>query len=210
MANPPINSYCADPKPSTTDNPQQQKWNQRYQRSQSAPSPARVLSDNAHLLPNQGQALDLACGLGGNALLLAKHGLVTQAWDLSDVVIHKLQGVAEQRQLPLQAHCVDLDQQPLPVAMFDVISVSGFLDRELCPAITAALKSGGLLFYQTHTLAKVGPTAGPSNPNFLLQAGELLQLFSELVPLVYLEEQDCGDLTQGLRNQAYLVARKSN
>ena len=137
MVNNSIDNASSDP----ITNPQQQKWNRRYQQATTANAPALVLSDNSHLLPSQGQALDLACGLGGNALLLAGLGLETQAWDLSDVVIHKLQTLADQQQLPLQARCVDLDQQPLPAAMFDVISVSGFLDRKLCPAITAALKS---------------------------------------------------------------------
>lgn len=190
-------------------NPQQHKWNQRYQHKQTPNPAAAVLSDNRHLLPTQGKALDLACGLGGNALLLASHGLDTQAWDLSDIAIDKLQRLADQAQLPLQACCIDLDQQSLPAASFDLICVSGFLDRSLCPAIAAALKPAGLLFYQTHTLAKATPANGPSSPGFLLKTGELLQLFATLTPLVYREELDCGDLQQGLRNQAYLVARQS-
>ena len=204
MANDKHTTVSTDPASDT----QRQKWNQRYQQAAATKPAACVLTDNTHLLPSHGEALDLACGRGSNALLLAGLGLSTQAWDLSDVVINKLQQLAEQQQLPLQACCVDLGRQPLPTAAFDVISVSGFLDRALCPAIVAALKSGGLLFYQTHTLAKVAASGGPSNPDFLLDSGELLQLFSSLQPLVYREEHDCGDLSQGLRNQAYLVGRK--
>jgi 2-polyprenyl-3-methyl-5-hydroxy-6-metoxy-1,4-benzoquinol methylase len=32
-------------------------------------------------------ALDLACGLGANALVLAKQGLTTEAWDISAIFI---------------------------------------------------------------------------------------------------------------------------
>lgn len=192
----------------SSDNPQQGKWNKRYQQATSANEPALVLRENRHLLPPHGQALDLACGLGGNALLLAQSGLNTQAWDISDVAITKLQRLALEQQLPLAPHCIDLQQQPLPIAEFDIISVSGFLDRLLCPSICSALKPGGLLFYQTHTLAKATDARGPSSPDFLLKDGELLSLFSDLSPLVYREERDYGDLKKGLRNQAYLIARR--
>ena len=190
------------------DNPQQGKWNKRYQQATSANEPALVLRENRHLLPPHGQALDLACGLGGNALLMAQSGLTTQAWDISDVAIATLQRLALEQKLPLTPQCVDLEQQSLPTAAFDVISVSGFLDRLLCPSICTALKPDGLLFYQTHTLAKTTDASGPSSASFLLKDGELLSLFSELVPVVYREERDCGDLHKGLRNQAYLIARR--
>jgi tellurite methyltransferase len=47
------------------------KWDARYRERDRIPSPALVLSENLHLLPGSGAALDLACGLGENALLLA-------------------------------------------------------------------------------------------------------------------------------------------
>jgi len=45
------------------------------------------LTQNQHLLPSQGTALDLACGQGGNSQLLAKAGLDVLAWDSSAVAI---------------------------------------------------------------------------------------------------------------------------
>ncbi|MFT5721238.1 MAG: tellurite methyltransferase [Motiliproteus sp.] len=207
-------------------NPQQAKWNRRYRQaeeSSAAKEAARVLSDNLHLLPRQGEALDLACGLGANALVLARAGLSTQAWDLSDVAIDRLQQLAEQQGLPIKACCVDLDRDALRPESFDVICVSSFLDRALCPAITAALRPGGILFYQTFTKARRGKS-GPGNPDFLLGQAELLRLFSDLMPLVYREEMNCGRSFEGLADkelahqvlsdkglpdQAYLVALKT-
>ena len=186
-----------------------ERWNRRYATpAQDAPRAATVLQDNQHLLPPHGAALDLACGRGGNALLLARHGLNTQAWDIATSALGPLQRQAEQEQLPLTTHSVDLDRTPLPVAAFEVICVSGFLRRDLCPAIAAALKPNGLLFYQTFTQLRMGEGGGPSNPDFLLASGELLRLFATLQPLVYREDADAGDLRQGLRNQAALVARR--
>lgn len=191
-----------DTKPSKLE-----KWNQRYLTSFQPNRPAQVLVENQHLLPAGGTALDLACGLGGNALLLAQLGLQTHAWDLSDVAISKLERFAQTQQLAIHCRCAELKPALLAERSFDVIVVSGFLDRNLCHYIAKALKIKGILLYQTHTAAKA-LAFGPSNPEFLLQPGELLQLFSSLAPIVYREEGDCGDLLQGLRNQAYLIARR--
>lgn len=185
----------------------QTHWDQRYTTISTTPLPARVLTDNQHLLPDRGQALDLACGLGGNALWLAQRGLTVDAWDCSQVALDKLQQSATQRNLSLTTRMVDLDDALLPLATFDLIVVSGFLSRTLCPSISAALRPGGLLAYQTYTRERVDAfPAGPKNPDYLLLTGELLTLFSSLAPCVYREEHDHGDLQQGLRNYAYLLA----
>ena len=184
------------------------KWNQRYQKSTTPNPPAQVLAENLHLLPSQGHALELACGLGGNALLLAQQGLTTEAWDLSVVAIDKLLQFSNERKLDINARAVDLDEELPKPEGYDVVCVSSYLERDICTAISNALKPGGLLFYQTFTQQKTENT-GPSNPDFLLESGELFLLFPELVPVAYRQESDCGDLSKGLRNQAYLIARKT-
>ena len=51
-----------------------------------------VLRENMHLLPQgDGRALDLACGMGGNAISLAQGSkLDVLAWDISSVAISKI------------------------------------------------------------------------------------------------------------------------
>jgi hypothetical protein len=71
----------------------------------------------------------------------------------------------------------------------------------------AALKPGGLLFYQTFTRVSVGP-GGPQNPEYRLAENELLRMFQELQVVVYREEGEIGDKTHGFRNEAMLVAKK--
>ncbi|MCW8887191.1 MAG: methyltransferase domain-containing protein [Motiliproteus sp.] len=186
----------------------QNKWDKRYQNASESNQPAQVLKDNLHLIPNHGRALELACGLGGNALLLAQQGLEVDAWDLSSVAINKLNTFAQQRGVNISAQQRDIEQAPLPSSSYDLICVSAFLERSLCPSIIEALRPGGLLFYQTFTQLKT-QSSGPSNSAFLLERGELLSLFVPLNLVAYREEQDCGDLGKGLRNQAYLVARKA-
>ena len=77
-----------------------------------------------------------------------------------------------------------------------IIVVSRFLERALCPALFSALKPGGLLFYQTF-LRDRRAGSGPKNPRFLLAHNELPELFRELLILAYEE----GD-------EALLVGRK--
>lgn len=185
----------------------QSKWNRRYETITSDNIlPAQVLREYGHLLPTQGEALDLACGLGGNAFYLARAGLHTLAWDISPVAITRLELLAQQQGLILQAAVRDVIAMPPAKAAFDVIVVSYFLQRELMPAICAALRPGGLLFYQTFTRDKV-TDQGPSNPQFLLEENELLRLCSGLRVRAYREEGCLGDVTTGLRNEALMVAQ---
>lgn len=183
------------------------KWNQRHADPTHQPRAAEVLYQNRHLLPAAGRALDLACGLGGNALLMAKAGLEVTAWDLSPVAIGRLQGFMDAQGLNLRAEVRDLSLDPLPVDWFDVIVVSYFLDRSLIPALIAGLKQGGLIFYQTFTRIAVSGQ-GPANPDYRLGDNELLRLFESLNLRCYREENRLGDLSTGQRDVAMLVAEK--
>ena len=112
---------------------------------------------------------------------------------------------AAAQSLAVRARAADLSAADWPRATFDVVVVVRFLERALCDAIAAALRPGGLLFYQTFTRERSGP--GPSNPDFLLAPGELLGLFPGLQTVYYREDRLIGDLAAGLRGEALLVAR---
>ncbi|WP_031434447.1 methyltransferase domain-containing protein [Methylomarinum vadi] len=184
-----------------------EKWDSHYRHSDIQPPAAAVLSEHSFLLPKQGIALDLACGLGANALLLAEQGLRVQAWDISPVAVQQLQRESERKGLSIATKAFDIGPHTLPENVFDVIVVSRFLDRTLCDAIIASLKIGGLLFYQTFTVDKLTPQ-GPSNPRFLLQRNELLKLFAPLAVVYYREYARVGDLASGARNEAGYVGQK--
>ena len=183
-------------------------WNARHAAGSVADaSPAPVLRDNAHLLPAAGTGLDLACGLGGNAILLARHGLEAFAWDSAATAIDALAAWARARELPIRAEVRDVVAAPPEPGRFDVIVVSRFLERSLAPALAAALRPGGILFYQTFTRERV-TGRGPRSDRFRLARGELLELFRALELLVYREEGSAGDTARGLRDEAQLVARR--
>jgi SAM-dependent methyltransferase len=184
-----------------------QRWDERYRGATAAPEPAAVLREWAHLVPSSGSALDLACGLGGNALWLAKRGLEVCAWDLSPVAIGQLRTTAHRLELPVTAEVRDLTARPPAPRSFDLICVVHFLDRDLAPKIAAALNPGGLLFYQTFTREAAGDR-GPSNPAFRLAPNELLTLFGDLIVRGYREEGRLADPASGLGDLAMMLAEK--
>jgi tellurite methyltransferase len=138
---------------------------------------------------------------------LARHGLETTAWDVSEVAIERLQALADSQGLPLRAEVRDLESWELPCEAFDVIVVSRFLLRSLAVGLMNALKPGGLLFFQTYLLEK-DPAVGPTDPSFLLKPNELRELFAPLRLLFYREEGQMGDLSAGFRNEAMFIGQK--
>ncbi|WP_321325044.1 class I SAM-dependent methyltransferase [Thiomicrorhabdus sp.] len=162
-----------------------EKWDAKYAQAtlQTSANPCFVLKEHSRLLPFNGQALDLACGLGGNARFLAQCGLKTHAWDISDNALTVLNNYASLNHLAITPLITDLQQMILPYQQFDVIVVSRYLDRSQFKAIEGALKPKGLLFYQTF-LAPVQENA-PQNPDFYIQPNEFNQAWSNLKTLVY-------------------------
>tara|TARA_Y100001934_G_scaffold66733_1_gene82854 strand:+ start:7378 stop:7938 length:561 start_codon:yes stop_codon:yes gene_type:complete len=177
------------------------KWNRIYADRTEPGAPATALVRYAHLLPATGDALDVASGLGANARFLADRGLAAQAWDVSDVAITRI------RHPGVTASTRDVEANPPAPDSFDVIVVSRFLDRPLCSHLAAALRPGGLLIYQTFVIDKP-EGVGPSNPDFLLREGELLELFSGLTVLAFHDEGQVGDMAAGTRYESILVGRR--
>ena len=184
------------------------KWDAIYRQIEAEPSePAEVLSENAFLLPETGTALDLACGLGRNAIFLAQHNLAVTALDISAVAIEKLSAYASRQGLNINARQQKIDSQSLTRQHFDVIVASRFLDRTLKNAIIDAIKPDGLLFYQTFTREKTGQY-GTCNPDYLLAENELLDLFSPLRLIFYRDNALIGNQQLGLRGEAQFIGQK--
>jgi 2-polyprenyl-3-methyl-5-hydroxy-6-metoxy-1,4-benzoquinol methylase len=183
------------------------KWNEIY--SKERPSEAfavQVLTENLHLLPESGRALDMACGLGANAMLLAERGLETHAWDCSEVALDRLQERANRQGLIINIEHRDVVTNPPEQNTFDIIVVSRFLERSIIRNIIDAIHPDGLVIYQTYTVNKLD-TQGPTSMEYLLQENELLHLFRSLTVLFYREDGQTGNMLSGNRNEAMLVAQ---
>ncbi|MEY6433897.1 class I SAM-dependent methyltransferase [Thioalkalicoccus limnaeus] len=197
-----------DPTSPTTPEDCARCWDARYEGATAIPEPALVLRQWPHLLPDGGTALDLACGLGGNALWLAERGFRVSAWDLSPIAIARLREAARLRGLQLDAQVRDLAALPPTPESFDLILVAHFLDRTLAPSIAAALRPDGLLFYQTFVRECRGDR-GPSNPAYRLARNELISLFPDLTIRVYQAEGPLAASAAGLGDLALMVAQRA-
>ena len=147
--------------------------------------PARWLVDHQHLLPLTGDALDVACGRGRNAMWLAERGLRTVGVDRDTVALEALRQMAAARTLPLRGVFIDLETADATLGSdtYDVIVVVHYLHRPLFPRLRDALRAGGVLVYETFTTAQA-ERGKPTNPDFLLEPGELRQLVRPLDVLV--------------------------
>ena len=124
----------------------------------------------------RGLALDLACGGGRHARLLASLGLEVLAVDRDP------QAVAATAGTRISTLAFDLERPeaavdpafPLATDRYAGIVVTNYLHRPLLPLLLSSLAEGGVLVYETFAQGN-GQFGKPSNPDFLLAPGELLQ-----------------------------------
>jgi SAM-dependent methyltransferase len=124
------------------------------------------------LLPAGARVLDVACGAGRHVRWLAAAGHRVTAVDRDAALLAPLAGLAQVERTLV----ADLEAAPwpLPDARFDAVLVTHYLWRPLFPALLAAVAPGGLLVYETFTLAQAA-LGRPQRPEFLLRPGELLE-----------------------------------
>lgn len=125
----------------------------------------------------RGPVLDLASGQGRHARLFAERGLAVVAVD------------REEQTLPntirfVKANLEDGNPWPFEGQRFAAIVVTNYLYRPLMPIIAESLDQAGILIYETFMIGneKFGR---PSNPDFLLRPGELLQAFGALTVVAF-------------------------
>jgi SAM-dependent methyltransferase len=123
----------------------------------------------SHLVPAGATVLDVACGTGRHMRWFASLGCRVTGVDRNAAVIAPLADLGE-------IVAADIESGPWPFAgrRFDAVVVTNYLWRERLPDVVASVDAGGVLVYET--FAAGNETVGkPSNPDFLLRPGELLQ-----------------------------------
>lgn len=127
---------------------------------------------HAQSIPARGKVLDLACGSGRHARFLAGLGYPVLAVDRDAEALAGLSAIEgiTTRQLDLEG-----EEWPLAGQVFDGIVVTNYLWRPRLPDVLALLAPGGALIYETFMVGNAA-YGKPSNPAFLLLAGELRQL----------------------------------
>lgn len=123
-------------------------------------------------LPDGAEVLDLACGRGRHARWLAARGCRVTAADRDPAALTALASVAGVR--PCAIDLEDGAPWPWPAASFDAVVVTNYLFRPTFDRLGALLRPGGLLIYETFMQGNAA-FGKPSNPDFLLAPGELLE-----------------------------------
>ncbi len=180
------------------------RWDRKYAAGEGPAHfrPNRLLTENQNLLTG-GQALDVACGFGGNALYLASLGYRVDAIDVSAVALARAQREARRRGLQVNLVQADLAHWWLPLSHYDLIIVFFYLNRQLLPLLGAALRPGGLLFQANRNKRFLEIRPG-FNPDYLLEPGELHRLAST----AGLEIVHYADSPADRRYNSQIIARR--
>ena len=165
--------------------------------------PTALLVEIAAALP-PGNAVDLACGAGRNALYLAENGWSVAAIDASRTAIELLRQRAESRGLELASEVGDLSSPGfnLPQQAFDLVVIAYYLQRDLFPLAKAAVRPGGVVLAIVHIAEEGDP---PSPKRSSLQ--ELREIFAGW-DILHAYEGPSRD-PEHKRPVAELVARRS-
>jgi len=143
----------------------------------------------AGLVPAGGRVLDIACGNGRHARFFASRGHPVEAVDRDPALLTRLAGVPG-----VSTRCADLEAGPWPYPgdRFAGIVVANYLHRPLFPHLLAALAAGGVLIYETFAAGNER-YGRPSNPDYLLKPGELLEVVRGRLTVIAYEELDVSE-----------------
>jgi SAM-dependent methyltransferase len=151
------------------------RWDEKHRDAEFLGGPAPFLLECRDSLP-PGRALDLACGLGANAVYLAEGGFEVEAFDWSFEALRKLRAAAREKRLRVKAMACDVTRFPLPRERYDLLLCFRFLDRSLWPSMVEAVRPGGALVVSTFNRRYL--EAHPDFPEeFCLEDNELLAAF---------------------------------
>jgi len=151
-------------------------------------------------------ALDLACGVGRNALFLAETGWRVMGVDLSVEGLRRMVRQGRSDALPILPVLADAGRFQVRPGTFDLVVNTFFLLRSAFPLIEAALRPGGLLLFETFSVLELDELGGDIRREFALERGELLEAFAGFE--VLLHEEGVFEREEGERGLARMIARK--
>ncbi len=144
-------------------------------------SPSPWVRRWAGLIHGGGRVLDVACGSGRHLRYLRSLGFSPVGVD-RDAGLREALGA-----IPgIEFHVADIEagQWPFSASEFDAVVVANYLHRPIFPRLVEALRPGGVLVYETFAAGNER-YGRPSNPDFLLRPGELLELTRPLRPVAF-------------------------
>jgi tellurite methyltransferase len=162
------------------------KWNQRYaEGSYNKNNPVTLVEDWLPRLP-VGRALDVACGAGRNAILLAQAGYHVDAIDISSEGLNLARKVAENQGLSINWIEQDLDQPYQFDTDYDLIIVMWYVNPGLISRLCDCLAPGGYLLCEEHLITDE-EVIGPTSSDYRVAPGDLRETVSGVDVLLYEE-----------------------
>ncbi|MEU6037788.1 class I SAM-dependent methyltransferase [Actinomadura sp. NPDC047616] len=162
----------------TTDT---QFWDERYRSRDRlfSGAPNGVLVTEVADLP-PGQALDVGCGEGADALWLARRGWLVTAVDISRVALERAAAQAAGVTPNVAWARADLTTTAPPVGAFDLVSAQYFPlprrpDHAALRSLLNAVAPGGTLLVVSHDLADL-PPGDEFDPSSYYQPAEIAEL----------------------------------
>ena len=135
------------------------QWDARYRERAGAmwsgrPN-GRLVAEVATLTP--GQALDVGCGEGADAIWLAQRGWTVTAVDVSEVALCRAREASHRAGVAVEWICADVLQAPFPARSFDLVSMQypalpKAAGEPALRRLLDAVRPGGLLLATYHEL----------------------------------------------------------
>ncbi len=151
------------------------RWDARYE----GPQPQVVtgspfLARLAALSKPGGRLLDLAGGLGGDAIWFAEQGFRVTLADISGVALGHARAGAAREGVELTCLQIDLERD-FPAGPWDAIHWAQYLDRALFDRYPEALAPGGVVALRHPTVTNLERHPRPSR-RYLYEPGEMRAL----------------------------------
>ena len=147
-------------------------------------APSDWIERYAGLIAPGARVLDLAAGHGRHAVFLAGRGARVLAVD------RDASALAASASTPgIETRVVDLEigGWPFEGQRFDAIVAVNYLHRPLLPHMLLSLNDDGVVLYETFAAGNEA-YGKPTNPDFLLAPGELLELARDALTVVAFEQ----------------------
>jgi SAM-dependent methyltransferase len=161
----------------------QQYWDDKYRTQEQlwSGAPNGLLVTEAADLP-PGQALDLGCGEGGDALWLAGRGWLVTAIDISRIALERAAAAADDAKVSW-THA-DLTVSAPPAGAFDLVSALYFslprtADHRALHSLLAAVAPGGTLLVGGHDLRDVDHHHLDIDPHDFYQPDEIADFLDD-------------------------------
>lgn len=179
-----------------------QRWNDRHVTKPMSKDASKTLVKYVKHA-NIDKALDIACGTGRNSHFLSSLGFDVDAVDISDFALTQIDNTPTINKIE-----ADLDSYNITPNRYDLIVNMNYLNRRLTSQMKDALKSGGLIIFETFIVAHGEFQMPTTNLDYLLRKNELLHTFIGLDIIYYEEKIEVNRLGERVK-VASIVAKKS-